>query len=130
MNKFVAIAPCIYMETTSYDQYHDGIGYYRKLGINVIYGPNWDDHVVDICANMSESWCNNAKNGSGEPEPTKTREWYYQNAVEQSYSQYDFTYEDERALYPLIDPGLDSIDKVPLHFIVGENDTHCSLEHA
>ena len=30
----------------------------------------------------------------------------------------------------MISPGLNSIDKVPIHLIVGENDTHCSLEHA
>ena len=30
----------------------------------------------------------------------------------------------------MISPGLDSIDKVPLHFIVGGADTHCSLDHA
>lgn len=31
---------------------------------------------------------------------------------------------------PMISPGLDSIDTVPIHLIVGEDDTHCSLEHA
>ena len=30
----------------------------------------------------------------------------------------------------MISPGLGSIDKVPIHLIVGEKDTHCSLEHA
>lgn len=57
MNKFIALAPCIYFEPTTYDQYVDGYGEYRKLGINVIGGPNWAGHVDDICANMSESWC-------------------------------------------------------------------------
>ena len=42
MNKFVALAPCVYLEETSYQAYHDGIGYFRQLGINVIYGPDWD----------------------------------------------------------------------------------------
>ncbi len=31
---------------------------------------------------------------------------------------------------PMISPGLDSIDTVPIHLIVGEVDTHCSLDHA
>jgi len=30
----------------------------------------------------------------------------------------------------MISPGLGSIDKVPIHLIVGEADTHCSLDHA
>lgn len=30
----------------------------------------------------------------------------------------------------MISPGLDSIDKVPIHLIVGERDTHCSPDHA
>ena len=78
LNKFVAIAPCIYLETISYDDYVNGYGEYRKLGINVIGGPNWHSHVKDICANMSESWCESAKwNLHTEPEPLKTREWYY-----------------------------------------------------
>ena len=31
---------------------------------------------------------------------------------------------------PMISPGLDSIDTVPIHLVVGSDDTHCSLEHA
>ena len=31
---------------------------------------------------------------------------------------------------PLIAPGLDSIDSVPIHLLVGSDDTHCSLDHA
>ena len=82
LNKFIALAPCIYMETTSYQQYVDGYGEYRKLGINVIGGPNWQTHVDDICANMSEHWCNDAKsNFNMEPQPLKSREWYYQVTV-------------------------------------------------
>lgn len=30
----------------------------------------------------------------------------------------------------MISPGLGSIDTVPIHLIVGTEDTHCSLEHA
>ena len=30
----------------------------------------------------------------------------------------------------MISPGLGPIDKVPIHLIVGEADTHCSLDHA
>ena len=30
----------------------------------------------------------------------------------------------------MVSPGLESIDKVPIHLIVGEKDMHCSLEHA
>ena len=41
MNKFIALAPCIYFESTDYDQYVNGYGEYRKLGINVINGPDW-----------------------------------------------------------------------------------------
>jgi len=39
----------------------NGYGEYRKLGINVLYGPNWDKHKEDICANMSSYWCSDAK---------------------------------------------------------------------
>ena len=77
MNKFIALAPCIYLKSTTYEQYVDGYGEYRKLGVNVIGGPNWDSHVKDICANMSESWCNSAKgNKHMEAQPLKSREWY------------------------------------------------------
>ena len=31
---------------------------------------------------------------------------------------------------PLVSPGLDSISQVPIHLIVGTNDTHCSLDNA
>ena len=30
----------------------------------------------------------------------------------------------------MISPGLNSITQVPIHLIVGLDDTHCSLEHA
>ena len=62
MNKFVALAPCVWFEHRDYDYYTGGYGEYRKLGINVLYGPNWDKHTEDICANMSSYWCSDAKN--------------------------------------------------------------------
>ena len=68
MNKFVALAPCVYFEPTTYKTYVNVYGEYRKLGINVIGGPNWDSHVKDICANMSEKRCSKAK-GSAHREP-------------------------------------------------------------
>ena len=79
LNKFIALAPCVYFEHTEYDQYVNGYGEYRKLGINVIYGPNWEQHTKDICANMSEDWCHSAKatGWKPEPQPLKSREWYY-----------------------------------------------------
>ena len=30
----------------------------------------------------------------------------------------------------MINPGLSSITQVPIHLIVGTDDTHCSMEHA
>jgi len=93
MNKFIALAPCIYFEHTEYDQYVDGYGQYRKLGINVLFGPNWDKHTKDICANMSEGWCKDAKfSHFREAQPLKSREWYYQIAIEDRYQEYDPSY--------------------------------------
>ena len=131
MNKFVALAPCIYFEETSYDHYVNSYGEYRKLGVNVIGGPNWNSHVKDICANMSEFWCKKAKgNRHREPQPLKSREWYYQITVEDRYQTYDPLYGETKEQMPMISPGLDSIDTVPIHLIVGTDDTHCSLAHA
>ena len=39
LNKFIALAPCIYLEHETYEQYEFGIGAYRELGVNVICGP-------------------------------------------------------------------------------------------
>jgi len=111
MNKFVALAPCVYNEPTTYEEYEDGYGEYRKLGINVIGGPNWDSHVEDICANMSESWCTMAKlNKYSEPQPLKSREWYAQITVSDRFQEYDPLYVDKESVMPMISPGLDSID--------------------
>lgn len=68
MNKFVALAPCVYFEHTTYDKYvHNGYVEFRKLGINVLYGPNWDKHTKDICDNMSAGRCRFAKEENKEP---------------------------------------------------------------
>lgn len=80
---------------------------------------------------MSEHWCNDAKSHkNSEPQPLKSREWYTQITIEDRYQVYDATYGDSQKQSAMISPGLDSIDKVPIHLIVGENDTHCSLDHA
>ena len=60
----------------------------------------------------------------------KSREWYYQIAVSERYQTYDPLYADEQKEMPMISPGLDSIDSVPIHLLVGKDDTHCSLAHA
>lgn len=132
LNKFIALAPCIYFEPTTYDDYVNGYGEYRKLGINVLGGPNWNEHKKDICANMSESWCKSAKGQNHmEPQPLKSREWYTQITVSDRYQDYDPTYGDvERDDMPMISPGLGSINTVPIHLIAGAEDTHCSYEHA
>ena len=63
MSKFVAIAPCIYLEPTEYDLYVETYGKLRELGINVFFGPKWKDHISTICENMSQDVCNFAKSG-------------------------------------------------------------------
>ena len=133
LNNFVAIAPCIYMEPKTYDQYVTSYGVFRKLGINVLGGPNWANNVKHICANMSEYWCNQAKKRlekGEEPEPLKNLEWSQQIAVTDRFQEYDPNFTDRKGEPPLISPGLWSIDKVPIHMIVGTKDTHCTLEHA
>lgn len=97
----------------------------------MIGGPNWNSHVKDICANMSESWCNSAKgNEHMEAQPLKSREWYTQITISDRYQEYDPLYDEREQVMPMISPGLDSIDTVPIHLVVGADDTHCSLEHA
>ena len=104
----------------------------RELGINVIAGPNWDSHVEVICENMSESWCKFAnKRRNTEPFPLKFFEWSYQIAVTDRLLQYDPNFSKNQSYdTPLISPGLESIDKVPIHLIVGEKDDKCSLNNA
>ena len=78
MNKFIGLAPCIYLEPIQHYEYVDGIDKMRKLGINVISGPDWDSHVNIICDSMSESWCKFAKNKkSKQPVSLKSYEWVY-----------------------------------------------------
>ena len=61
MNKFIAMAPCIYFAPTQHYEYVEGYGKMRELGINVLGGPNWDSHIDDVCDNMSEFWCDYAR---------------------------------------------------------------------
>ena len=104
----------------------------RELGINVIAGPNWDSHVEVICENMSESWCKFAnKRRKSEPFPLKFFEWSYQIAVTDRFLEYDPNFSTNQSYNtPLISPGLESINKVPIHILVGEKDTICSVNHA
>ena len=78
MNKFIALAPCIYLEDSlTYDWYVNGYQKFRDLGVYVFFGPNWEKHTKTICENMTKGWCDFAKNSKHmEPEPLKTREWY------------------------------------------------------
>ena len=80
---------------------------------------------------MSEQECQRARRFSGgEPQPLKSREWYTQITIEDRYQIYDPLYGDRKAHSDLISPGLESINKVPIHLLVGENDQHCDLNHA
>ena len=115
----------------TYQEYVDGYGEYRNLGINVIGGPNWQSHVDDICANMSDSWCQSAKEHLDmEPVPLKSQEWSSQITLSWQYQEYDPTYADEEKEMPLITPGLSSISEVPIHMVVGEYDNVCSFNAA
>ena len=78
MNKFVALAPCIYFEPYTFMKYEFGYGAFRELGIPVIGGPKWKTDNKDlICNNLSPHWCDYVTNFDGEPQPVKSREWYY-----------------------------------------------------
>ena len=78
MEKFIAIAPCVYVEPVTYEEYQNGYGKWRELGVNVIGGPNWHKHAKAICDNMDKKNCHDAHmRHFWEPEPLKTREWYY-----------------------------------------------------
>ena len=88
MNKFIAMAPCIYFAPTQHYEYVEGYGKMRELGINVLYGPNWDSHAEVICDNMSQSWCklaNKRKSKFYPPTPLKSFEWSYQISVSDRY---------------------------------------------
>ena len=86
MEKFIAIAPCVYVEPVTYEEYQNGYGKWRELGINVIGGPNWHKHAKAICENMDKKNCHDAHmRHLWEPEPLKTREWYYQISVTDRY---------------------------------------------
>lgn len=68
MNKFVALAPCIYFEPWTYMDYEFAYGAFRELGIPVLGGPEWFTKNKDlICSHMSDYWCNWATNFNGEP---------------------------------------------------------------
>jgi len=78
MNKFVALAPCIYFEPYTFMHYEFGYGAFRELGIPVIGGPKWKTDNKDlICNHLSPHWCDWVTNFDGEPQPVKSREWYY-----------------------------------------------------
>ena len=132
LNKFIAMPACIYYEPMQHYEYVEGYGKMREIGINVIAGPNWDSHAKVICDNMSYTWCtwaDSRKNTS--PIPLKTFEWSSQIAVTGRFIEYDPLFGKNQSYdTPLISPGLDSINMVPIHILVGEKDTICSVNHA
>ena len=131
MNKFVALAPCIYFEPYTFVEYEFGYGAFRELGIPVFGGPLFKTTDLElVCSFMSPHWCDWVKNFDGEPQPVKSREWYYQIAVEEKFQEWGKDYLRGQRETPMVSPGLDSITKVPIHLIVGTKDTHCSLDHA
>ena len=68
MNKFVALAPCIYFEPWTFMEYEFGYGAFRELGIPVFGGPQFKTTDKDlVCANLSPHWCDWVKNFDGEP---------------------------------------------------------------
>lgn len=67
LHKFVALAPCIYLNERSFNDYQYGIGALRNLGIWVMNGPNWEEDKKTICRYLGPSACMNAMVISGQP---------------------------------------------------------------
>ena len=130
LHKFIALAPCIYLNERGYNDYTYGIGALRNLGVWVMNGPNWEHDKKVICKYLGPSACMNAMVISGQPQPIRSREWYAQIAVEGRFQEYapDYLYGERKQ--PLIGGGLSELTEVPIHFIVGQDDSHCSLENA
>ena len=76
LHKFIALAPCIYLNERTYNDYTYGIGALRNLGIYVMNGPNWEQDKKLICKYLGPSACMNAMVISGQPQPIRSREWY------------------------------------------------------
>ena len=67
LHKFVALAPCIYLNERSFNDYQYGIGALRNLGIWVMNGPTWEEDKKTICRYLGPSACMNAMVISGQP---------------------------------------------------------------
>ena len=53
---FVAMAPCVLpvSDTKTFpNTYADSVGAFRDLGVYAINGPNWEEDLTRICANLN-----------------------------------------------------------------------------
>ena len=57
------MAPCVIPEpqTDNPNTYAEGVGAYRDLGVYAVNGPNWTADLENICANLNQYACTEAK---------------------------------------------------------------------
>lgn len=127
LNKAIFLAPCLFTTTTGFEAYKSLFPNLRDHMINVTGDANWAFDQENICdekeADGSDSYsCQwvSSFDETMQPMPIKAYEYYSQIAITGRFQQYvkDFASGDAAVESDLVSPGLDSLDKVPIQFVV------------
>ena len=133
LDKAILLAPCIFTTTLGFENYEGTYPVYREQMNNVVNDPNWQYDVQSICSDPDNAIaCENAKSyPAGEQMTTKSLELFDQIAITGRFQEYnpDFATAIDKTA-PLVEPGLDSIDQVPLQFIMAADDMVCTTAQA
>ena len=127
--KAIFMSPCVYMAPADYEWYKEVFPKFRQQFINVFNDPNWMYDLDGLCNTPGfETACEAGKRFTGQQESVRSMELFYQVSIAGEFVRWSPTFATDPNSNEKVEPGLDSIDKLLIQFIVGENDEVCTVE--
>ena len=117
LNKAIMLAPCLWQKPESMETYRGVFPAFKEKGLNTYWGEEYVEVYEEICDEAPESIaCEEVWAESGWiVNSLKSQEYWWQLATVGRFQEYIPDFETASSLIsPLIKPGLDSIDKVPV----------------
>jgi pimeloyl-ACP methyl ester carboxylesterase len=128
----IMLAPCTKMNilggTTGYHYYQDIYKNIELIGLEAMYGQNWETYKPEICAHLGKMWCEQETVWKQEPFSTKALAHFFQNGIENKFQEYSELYPVRKEFRITSDIPLGNIQKTPIAVFYGDADRVCPMD--
>ena len=118
LTKAIMLAPCLWQKPESMATYRGVFPAFKEKGLNTWWGKDFVEVAGDICDEAPDTIACTEVGADDDGSPNnslKAQEYWWQLATVGRFQEYIPDFETADSLIsPLITPGIDSIDKVPV----------------